>query len=118
MNKLHLCLSAFLITSSITNAIASSENHDPYTTMQARHTTSLIAGALGSCGLSLFTLFKAGENINNPVLIPLISLSFIASYSFLIKLWEEYNRVQKLSEQEQKREHQAFVTYVMEMPEQ
>jgi hypothetical protein len=118
MNKLHFCLSAFLITSSITHAIAVSENHDPYTTKQARYTTSLIAGSLGSCALSLFTLFKAGENPNNPALIPLMSLSLISSYSFFTQIWEEHNRIQKLSEQQQKKEHQAFVSYVMNMPEQ
>lgn len=118
MNKLHVCLSAFLITSSITNAIAISEHHNPYTTMQPRYTTSLITGALGSCALSLFTLFKAGENLNNPVLIPLISLSFISSYSVFTKLWEEHNRIQNLTEQQQKKEHKAFVSYVMNMPEQ
>jgi hypothetical protein len=118
MKKIFLCISAILVmTISINNVSASQQYPQVTDTTTHAHTISLIAGMLSSCALSLFTIAKAHEDLNNPMLIPLASLSLITSYTFLLKLWEEQNRVQQLPEQEQQLEHRAFVTYVMEMPE-
>ena len=101
MKKLFLCISAIvIITVSANNTFtAEQRSQEPQNLMRHQHTLSVIAGMLGSCALSLFTIAKAHEDINNPMLIPLASLSLITSYTFLLKLWEEQNRVQQLPEQ-------------------